>query len=186
MEAIQALERLGAGGEQLMALVQSGEGEVRLAALRGLGGARPADAIPLLMHALASEDIAEAKAAMQALSRYGEQAPAEFLALVMRRFDEGRDDLRWAAINAFQKLGPLAHLAASRVVPLLAHKDFSETAFNTIEAMGPAAAEAALPELERLTQSLTHRGLARRVIWAISPQRAKELQLKRVSKPGGT
>jgi HEAT repeat protein len=178
MAAIRALEELEAGAEQLMALAKSGEAEVRLAALEGLGGPRPAEAIPLLMEAAASEIVPEAKAAMRALSRYRERAPAEFLPLVMRRLDEGKDDFRWAAIDAIQNLGPLAHQATSRIVPLLTNKDCYETAFNTIEAIGPPAARDALPELERLTSSLTHRSLARRAIWALSPQRARELHLK--------
>lgn len=177
LAAINALGKLKSGGTRLVELAQDEDEKIRIAALTSLGGPKPIQAIPILMAAAESADLAIAGAAFQGLAGYGEDAPREFVPLLQRRFAEG-DDIKWPILSALQQLGAAAEPFLPTLIPLLSKMQYHEPAFWTLDAIGPAAITA-LPELERLLKTRQYRLYARSSIWKIAPERARELQLIR-------
>jgi len=173
IEAIHALGKLQAAGERLTELAQDEDSKIQEAALRSLGGPQPLEAIPLLLAHAASQDDTIARAAIQGLSGYGDKTPEMFVQLLLRRFDEGDEDMRWAVMYALERLGPNAAQAIPQIISLLAADEFYAQAFKVLEAIGPPAASA-LPELEGLLNSQRFRAYARDAIYKIAPDRDRD------------
>ncbi len=166
---LELLRALGGIGESAVAalpavrkLLASRSGAVRVEAVRTLGRMGP-DAVPLLIDLAASDDIAVAATARQALGRSVQEEPRPSPATLERlaeRLRTGTETLRLEAARAIGVFGPRAASLLPALEDALSDESVHvrRAVIQALAALGPAAART----VDRLTGLLADDAAVRR------------------------